>query len=224
MRREYAVQMTNLVPKPSQVNGEQPPSASLPATELSDLASESMIVSDAHGVIKYWNAASEALYGWPAMAMVGQTYGRRSAHPATPMANTSSALLRESRWEGVVLRRRLAGAEIAAAVRQIVRRDAAGDVLDIVEFGRNAGSLSEAAYLRMDAELQGSLAACLGARYLARRPLARCDRANIRRRGNAIDLDQHPEWVDRTAVPQPESWPSMIARYACSARMPATSR
>ena len=42
------------------------------AMELADLASESIIVSDAHGVIRYWNAASEALYGWPAMAMMGQ--------------------------------------------------------------------------------------------------------------------------------------------------------
>ena len=42
--------------------------------QLSDFASESVIVSDAHGVIQYWNAASEALYGWPAMAMIGQDF------------------------------------------------------------------------------------------------------------------------------------------------------
>ena len=46
--------------------------ASPPGMELSDFASESVVVSDEHGVIKYWNAASEALYGWPAMAMIGQ--------------------------------------------------------------------------------------------------------------------------------------------------------
>ena len=49
--------------------GRQHPFTSLPGMELSDFASESVIVSDAHGVIQYWNPASEALYGWPAMAM-----------------------------------------------------------------------------------------------------------------------------------------------------------
>ena len=48
--------------------------ASPPGMELSDFASESVIVSDEHGVIQYWNAASEALYGWPAMAMIGQEF------------------------------------------------------------------------------------------------------------------------------------------------------
>jgi len=42
--------------------------------ELSDFASESVIVRDERGVIKYWNAASEVLYGWPAMAMIGQDF------------------------------------------------------------------------------------------------------------------------------------------------------
>ena len=44
--------------------------------ELADLASESVIVCDVEGTIRYWNPASEALYGWPARAAVGR---RRSA-------------------------------------------------------------------------------------------------------------------------------------------------
>jgi len=42
--------------------------------ELPDFASESVIVRDEPGVIQYWNAASEVLYGWPAMAMIGQDF------------------------------------------------------------------------------------------------------------------------------------------------------
>ncbi|WP_164933939.1 PAS domain-containing sensor histidine kinase [Bradyrhizobium guangzhouense] len=163
--------------------------------ELADLASESIIVSDALGVIRYWNAASEALYGWPAMAMVGQsvqTIGSL-AHSGT---DHFSALLREGRWEGVVHRRGLTGTAVVAAVRQIVRRDTAGALLDIVELGRNAGSLTETAYLRMDAELQSSLAASWELDTTPAHPLLDAI-AEHRRGGASVDLNQHPDWVDR---------------------------
>ncbi|WFU78221.1 ATP-binding protein [Bradyrhizobium sp. CIAT3101] len=163
-------------------------------TELADLASESVIVSDEQGVIRYWNAASEVLYGWPAMAMLGrrvQTIGSL-AHIGT---DHFDALLREGRWEGVVRRRGLTGTDIVAAVRQIVRRDATGAFLDIVEFGQNAGSLSQAAYLRMDAELQSSLAASWELDTSPARPLLDAI-AEHRRGGNTIDLHRHPDWVD----------------------------
>ncbi len=78
--------------------------------ELSDFASESVIVSDERGVIKYWNAASEALYGWPATAMIGQNFAALGA-PRHHDGEHIGALLREGRWEGVVRRRNLAGAE-----------------------------------------------------------------------------------------------------------------
>src|SRR5205823_3576557 len=90
------------------------------------------------------------------MAMIGQSYEAFCAHDAEHVRT----LLREGRWEGVVHRRTLAATKVAAAVRQIVRRDAKGTVLDIVEFGRNAGDISQAATMHLDAELQGSLAAC----------------------------------------------------------------
>ena len=129
------------------------------------------------------------------MAMVGQhvqTIGSL-AHAGT---DHFSALLREGRWEGVVHRRGLTGTNVVAAVRQIVRRDTAGGLLDIVEFGRDAGSLSRASYLRMDAELQSSLAASWELDTSAARPLLDAI-AEHRRSGNTIDFDQHPDWVDR---------------------------
>src|SRR3954465_8795547 len=182
-------------PVPQAVSGErEDPLISPPGMELSDFASESVVVSDEHGVIKYWNAASEALYGWPAMAMIGQNIATLRA-PAELDGDHTSALLREGRWEGVVRRRRLAGADGPAAVRQIVRRDAAGTLLDIVEFGRHAAGMSEAATLRMDAELQGTLAACWELDTSLARTLLDTI-AEHRNRGVAVDFEQHPEWVD----------------------------
>ena len=185
--------MASLVHK-AVTGGHEHPFISPPGMELSDFASESVIVSDEHGVIKYWNAASEVLYGWPAMAMIGQNLATLRA-PGQHGADHASALLREGRWEGVVRRRNLAGAEVTAAVRQIVRRDAAGTLLDIVEFGRNAGGMSEAASLRMDAELQAYLAACWELDTSPARALLDTI-AEHRNRGLTIDFDQRPEWVE----------------------------
>ena len=171
------------------------PFTPLPGMELSDFASESVIVSDEHGVIKYWNAASEALYGWPAMAMIGQNFAALRV-PGHHDGEHTSALLRESRWEGVVRRRNLAGAEVTAAVRQIVRRDAAGTLLDIVEYGRNAGAMSEAAIERLDADLQGYLAACWELDTSPARSVLHTI-GELRSRGIIDDLDAHPEWVEK---------------------------
>jgi two-component system sensor kinase FixL len=160
--------------------------------QLSDFASESVIVSDAHGVIQYWNAASEALYGWPAMAMIGQIYEAFREHEA----EHTRALLREGRWEGVVRRRHLTGTEVIAAVRQIARRDANGTLLDIVEFGRNAGAMSQTAIIRLDAELQGYLAASW---ELDTSPACSVLHTigELRSRGIIDDLAEHPEWVEK---------------------------
>ena len=121
---------------------------------------------------------------------------RRSVRSPTPAPTILRALLREGRWEGVVHRRGLTETNVVAAVRQIVRRDTTGGLLDIVEFGRNAGSLSQAAYLRMDAELQSSLAASWELDTSPARPLLDAI-AEHRRSGFTVDFDQHPDWVDK---------------------------
>ena len=169
--------------------------ASPPGMELSDFASESVVVSDERGIIKYWNAASEALYGWPAMAMIGQNLATLSTTGQHDSEQTS-ALLREGRWEGVVRRRSLTGSEATVAVRQIVRRDADGTLLDIVEFGRTAQGLSEAATSRMDAELQAYLAACWELDTSPARSVLRTI-GELRSRGIIDNLDEHPEWVEK---------------------------
>lgn len=162
--------------------------------ELADLASESVIVSDIHGVIRYWNAASEDLYGWPAMAMVGR-HIEVIGSPDHSDTGHFRTLLREGRWQGVVRRHGLTGTTVLAAVRQIVRRDATGALFDIVEFGRDAGPLSETSYLRMDAELRGSLAASWELDTAPARPLL--DAIAEHRRGSlTVDFDQNPDWVD----------------------------
>ena len=162
--------------------------------ELADFASESVIVSDVDGIVQYWNAASELLYGWPAMAMVGRHIDMIGSRDYSGK-DQFGTLLRDGRWEGVVRRRSLAGTTVVAAVRQFVRQDATGALLDIVEFGRDVGPLSETAYLRMDAALQGSLAASWELDTSPARALLGAI-AEHRRSGATVDFDRKPDWVD----------------------------
>jgi PAS domain S-box-containing protein len=160
--------------------------------ELADFASESVIVCDMQGIIQYCNAASEALYGWPAMAMIGQTLRTFAVDQSD--VEPHRTLLREDRWEGVIRRRGQSGTEIVAAVRQIVRRDATGTPIDVVEFGQAAGQLSQLATIRMDAELQSRLAASWEldtspARFLLDKI------AELRRAGMPVDFNQRPDWI-----------------------------
>jgi PAS domain S-box-containing protein len=105
--------------------------------ELADLASESVVLCDLEGVIRYWNPASETLYGWPAMATIGRSIGELSTSTALD-AEHWRELLREGRWHGPVRRRTSTGSHMTALVRRTVRHDEIGVPLDIVEYGRSA--------------------------------------------------------------------------------------
>lgn len=105
------------------------------AMELADLAAESVIVYDPDGVISYWNPASERLYGWDAAATVGKHFSVFLS-PRIAYADHWSALLEKGLWEGTVRRKTAAGRLFYAYVRQTVRRDHHGALIDIVEYGR----------------------------------------------------------------------------------------
>lgn len=125
--------------------------------EIADYASESVVVFDADGTVRYWNGASEALYAWPAKAVLGRSI--RDVAANVSWHNAQWQLLRqEGRWEGVVQRRSLAGATIVASVRQVVRYDGTGNFLDVVEYGRKASEADQVPRF-LDAELQKSVAA-----------------------------------------------------------------
>jgi two-component system, LuxR family, sensor kinase FixL len=131
--------------------------ASQHGEELADFAAESVIVFDAGGQVRYWNAASEALYAWPARSMIGRHIGDVAINVSWHEAQWR-LLLQEGAWEGVVRRYSLPGLPVAAAVRQIVRYDPAGHIRDVVEYGRKETG-SEDTTGALDADLRNSVAA-----------------------------------------------------------------
>ncbi len=104
---------------------------------LADLASESVIVCDAEGVVRYWNPAAEALYGWPALATIGHQLDELFAGHDLHDGHWRQ-LLQEGTWHGPVQRRTAAGLPLTVSIRQTVRYSASGVPHDVVEYGRGS--------------------------------------------------------------------------------------
>jgi len=110
--------------------------------DVADFASESVIIFDIEGAVHYWNPASEALYGWPALTMIGRGIGHLSTRSENEREHWRM-LLQEGTWQGVVSRRTPSGIHIAVDIRQYVRFAQDGTPRDVIEYGRQ--SLSEGA-------------------------------------------------------------------------------
>ncbi|SEH10700.1 PAS domain-containing protein [Sphingopyxis sp. YR583] len=110
--------------------------------DIADFASESVVIFDVEGAVHYWNPASEALYGWPALTMIGRGIGHLSTHSENEREHWRM-LLQEGTWQGVVSRRTSSGIHIVVDIRQYVRFAQDGTARDVIEYGRQ--SLSDGA-------------------------------------------------------------------------------
>ena len=99
--------------------------------ELLELASEAIMVRDASGAIRFWNAGAEALYGWSRDEAVGLD----SQQMLGPRTGAEEQEIRESfersgRWEGNLRHRHRDGREVLVASRQAMQAGS-GVVLEI---------------------------------------------------------------------------------------------
>jgi two-component system, LuxR family, sensor kinase FixL len=104
---------------------------------IADLVSESVIVFDSTGQVRYWNPASEALYGWPSLAMIGRGMDQLSERTAEEQEHWG-LLRQEGVWQGQVKRRTMSGTPVAVDVRQYVRFHGDGTPGEVVEYGRRS--------------------------------------------------------------------------------------
>jgi PAS domain S-box-containing protein len=104
---------------------------------IADLASESVIIFDSAGKVQYWNPASEALYGWPAISVKGRSINELSERVADDQDHWQ-LLLREGGWQGQVSRRTFSDTHVVVDIRQYVRFHSDGTLHDIVEYGQRA--------------------------------------------------------------------------------------
>jgi PAS domain S-box-containing protein len=99
--------------------------------ELIELASDAIIVRDMDGLIQFWNAGAEALYGWRRQEMLGQDM-HRILQTVFPVAREEvEAALREGgSWQGHLTQKTKNGSEIIVACRKTLN-DEGGAVLEV---------------------------------------------------------------------------------------------
>ena len=87
--------------------------------QLLELAAEAIIVSDHRGIVKFWNAGAEALYGFTR----GEMTGNKLHQMLATRFPVSQQVIRESitttgRWEGNLIQRTKDGREVTVACRR----------------------------------------------------------------------------------------------------------
>ncbi len=101
---------------------------------LAMLDLSAVIVRQLDGVILFWSAGFERIYGWSAKEAVG-----RSAHELletvfpVSLQEIETVLLREGEWSGDLRHRRRDGTEIIVAARKVLQRDAGGNPAAVME-------------------------------------------------------------------------------------------
>jgi PAS domain S-box-containing protein len=99
--------------------------------DLLELASEAILVRNLSGVLKYWNAGAEALYGWPRQEVIGKHVDQvlETKFPEEA-ANIESTLMSCGRWDGNLAQQTRDGREVIVASRQVFKKEA-GTILEI---------------------------------------------------------------------------------------------
>jgi PAS domain S-box-containing protein len=87
--------------------------------ELLELASEAIIVRDHDGIVQFWNAGAEALYGWKREEMLGMNLHRtlQTQFPDA-LSEMRESVAQTGRWEGNLVQRTKDGLEITVACRK----------------------------------------------------------------------------------------------------------
>jgi PAS domain S-box-containing protein len=99
--------------------------------DLLELASEAILVRDTSGVVQYWNAGAEALYGWARREVIGKPVDRvlETEFPVEA-SSIQATLLSRGRWDGNLVQQTRDGREVIVASRQVFKKEA-GTVLEI---------------------------------------------------------------------------------------------
>ncbi|NJL23028.1 MAG: PAS domain S-box protein, partial [Leptolyngbyaceae cyanobacterium SM1_3_5] len=89
-----------------------------------DLASDSIIILDLHGLITYWNRGAEQQYGWTKAEAIGQNvHALLQTQFPRSIAAVEAACLQTGRWEGELLHTRRDGTQVTVSSRWTVQRD-----------------------------------------------------------------------------------------------------
>ena len=93
----------------------------------------SIFVRDMNDMITYWNRGAQERYGWRAEEAIGKSSRELCGPFSQPRLTIRLELLRAGRWEGELKHYRADGAEVIAASRWALQRDAREQPTAILE-------------------------------------------------------------------------------------------
>ena len=107
-------------------------------TALVNFSHDAIIVADANRVITSWNTGAEEIYGWNEAEAVGNEMHQlfQTGSPVL-IADIDRTLAQKGRWDGELVHTRRDGKHVIVESRQILRRDAAGAPIGILEIDRD---------------------------------------------------------------------------------------
>jgi PAS domain S-box-containing protein len=95
--------------------------------DLLELATEAIMVRDLNGVLQFWNAGAEALYGWKRHEVLGRKIHEvlQTGFPESSLGleDPESALAENGKWYGDVTQVTRDGREIVVASRQALKAE-----------------------------------------------------------------------------------------------------
>lgn len=101
---------------------------------LVDISHDMIFMRDPGGAITFWNRAAEDVYGWSAAEALGrQADALLATRYPRPRAEIDAALAAAGRWEGKLVHRTRAGAEIVVESRWALHADRFGQPVGVLE-------------------------------------------------------------------------------------------
>ncbi|MGD0892983.1 MAG: ATP-binding protein [Terracidiphilus sp.] len=92
--------------------------------ELIELASDAIAVRDKEGLVQFWNAGAEALYGWRRQEMLGHDmHGMLQTVFPVPREEVEAALRERGSWQGHLTQKTQSGEEIVVACRKTLNEE-----------------------------------------------------------------------------------------------------
>lgn len=104
-----------------------------------DLAHDAICLKKLDGTVTFWNAGCEEAYGWGRQEVVGQRMNEllKCCFPEGPLDEIEQRLLKDGRWGGEIIRKHRDGSERIIAARLSLRKDVAGNPIEMLEMGRD---------------------------------------------------------------------------------------
>ncbi len=112
---------------------------------LATLDLTAALVRDTSGIIRFWSAGCERLYGWTAEEANGRPANELLMSDfSSPAAEIEAELIRHGEWKGDARQRRRDGTEVIVAVHKALRRDPGGRPIAVAESFTDVTALRQA--------------------------------------------------------------------------------